>query len=158
MNANEKLDRWAQRELARNLNNMIIQDADGRVFAFGRYEIVWENNCARVSKNSDDVAVFSSKASAMTWCVADQHNRINLARHVRDLDLRKQMLIQDIDARRIAAERSHDADFRERVMTKISTKQSQLNQVRQQLTELMSQTKYMQLQGLPNETSRTRRA
>jgi hypothetical protein len=158
VNANDKLERWAQRELERHLSKMIIQDAEGRVFAFGRYVIIWENHSARVIKHGDDVAVFSSKATAMTWCVADQHNRINLARHVRDLDLRKRMLQQDIYTRRTSAERSHSVDFRERTMTKISTKQNQLNQVQKQLEELMHQAKYMQLQGLPNETSRTRRA
>jgi hypothetical protein len=158
VNSEEKLDRWAERELARNINNIIIQDAEGKVFAFGRYVIVSENRCARVIKNSNDVAVFTNRATAMSWCVADQHNNINLARRVMALDLNRRMLHQDIELRRAAAERSRNQDFRERVLTKINAKQDQLNQVRAELLDLMSQAKYTQLQGLQNETSRTRRA
>ena len=158
MNTEDKLDRWAQRELERHLDKIIVQDAEGKLFAFGRYVIVSDILGAKVMKYGSDVAVFTSKASAMTWCVADQNNRLTLAHKVRTLDLTKRMLQQDLDMRRAAAERSRNADFRERVLTKISTKQSQLNQVRTELTELMSQAKYIQLQGLQHETSRTRRA
>ena len=158
MNTEDKIDRWAQRELERNLDKIIVEDAEGKLFAFGRYVIVSESQGARVSKYGSDVAVFTSRATAMSWCVADQHNRINLAHKVKTLDLTKRLLKQDLDVRRNAAERSRSADFRERVLTKISTKQHQLNQVQTELAELMSQAKYIQLQGSQHETSRTRRA
>jgi predicted transposase YbfD/YdcC len=158
VNTENKLDRWAERELARNINDLIIQDAQGSVFAFGRYVIMADKNGAKVIKHGNDIAVFTNRATAMSWCVADQHNRINLARHVWSLDLSKRMLQQDLHARKAAAERSRDADFRERVLTKISSKQNQLDQVRAELAKLMSQAKYIQLQGSQHETSRTRRA
>lgn len=158
MNHDDKLDRWAQRELERNIQNVIIQDAQGQVFAFGRYVISTESQGARVTKYGSDIAVFTSRAAAMSWCVADQNNLLNLARRVTTLDSTKRLLQQDIDARKIMAQRSRDPDFRERVLTKISTKQILLDQVRAELTELMSQAKYIQLQGSQHETSRTRRA
>ena len=158
VNTEDKIDRWAQRELQRNLDKIIVEDAEGKLFAFGRYVIVPDAQGARVTKYGSHVDIFTSRAAAMTWCVADQHHCINLARKVQVLDLTKRMLQQDLDARRSCAERSRSADFRERVLTKISTKQSQLNQVRAQLAELMSQAKYIQLQGSQHETSRTRRA
>jgi hypothetical protein len=94
----------------------------------------------------------------MSWCVADRHNLVNLSRMIEVLDFSKRMLQQDLYARRTSAERTRDADFRERVLTKISSKQNQLQRVKTELAELMSQTKYIQLQGLQHETSRTRRA
>ena len=158
MNLDDKLDRWAQRELQRHINQVILEDADGKVFAFGRYAIIAQEHGARVIKNDIDVAVFSTRATAMSWCIADQHNSINLARKIWNLDLSKRMLQQDLDTRRCAADRSRDANFRERVLTKISTKIAQLNQVRSELAESMAKAKYIQLQGLQHETSRTRRA
>lgn len=158
MNHDEKLDQWAQRELERNLQKIIVEDAKGQVFAFGRYVISTEPQGARVTKYGSDVAVFTSRAAAISWCVADQNNLLNLARRVTTLDHTKRLLQQDLDARKIMAQRSSDPDFRERVLTKLSTKQILLDQVRAELTELMSQAKYIQLQGSQHETSRTRRA
>jgi hypothetical protein len=158
VNTEQKLESWAHREFERNRNNIIIEDEQGTVLAFGGYAIVQESRGARVIKYGEDITVFTTRAAAMSWCVADHHNLVNLARKVRTLDLSKRMLQQDLDARRASAERSHSLDFRERVMTKVGAKQSQLNQVRSELSELMSQAKYIQLQGLQHETSRTRRA
>jgi hypothetical protein len=158
VNSDIKLDRWAERELERNRTKIILQDEQGTVLAFGGYAIVSHANGAQVIKYGEAVEIFTSRAAAMSWCVADQRNLVNLARKVRTLDLRKRMLSQDLDLRRAAAARSHNADFRERILTKITTKQSQLNSVKSELAELMSQAKYIQLQGSQHETSRTRRA
>ena len=158
VNVEDKLDRWAERELERNRNKIIIEDDQGTLFAFGGYVIVQENQGAKVVKYSNDARVFSNRAAAMSWCVADQHNLVNLSRRIEALDFSKRMLQQDLYARRTSAERTRNADFRERVLTKISSKQNQLQRVKTELAELMSQTKYIQLQGLQHETSRTRRA
>jgi hypothetical protein len=158
VNIESKLETWAQRELERNRNNSILRDHQGTVFAFGGYAIVTRPHGAEVIKYGEPRDVFTSRAAAMSWCVADQRNLITLARKLRTLDLSKRLLTQDLDLRRAAAARSRDADFRERVMTKISVKQNQLDRVRTELAELMSQAKYIQLQGSQHETSRTRRA
>jgi len=158
VNVDHKLDTWTQRELERNRNSVIVQDDQGTLFAFGGYAIVTQSTGAQVIKYGEPRDVFTSRAAAMSWCVADQRNLITLARKLRTLDLSKRLLTQDLDLRRAAASRSRNADFRERVMTKISVKQNQLDRVRAELAELMSQAKYIQLQGSQHETSRTRRA
>jgi hypothetical protein len=158
VNVESKLESWAERELERNRNNVILQDDQGTLFAFGGYAIVTRPHGAEVIKFGQSIEIFTSRAVAMSWCVADQRNLITLARKLRTLDMSKRLLIQDLDLRRGTATRSNNADFRERVMTKISVKQNQLDKVKTELAELMSQAKYIQLQGLQHETSRTRRA
>ena len=39
MTREQKLERWAEREIQRNLHNLILDSDQGRVLAFGRWEI-----------------------------------------------------------------------------------------------------------------------
>lgn len=157
MTREDKLDRWAERELARQSRKIILESPDGELFAFGRYLIQSTVNGACVIKNDVNRLEFSNRATAMSWCVADNANRLNLARQIYQLDLNRSVLEQDIQARRIVQQRSRSAVLREAVSAKVSAKTQRLKIIKNELTKLMLQTKYIQLQGLDHETQRTRR-
>lgn len=157
MTHQDKLDRWAERELARQSRKIILQSPNGELFAFGRYLIKRTPNGACVIKNDVNRFEFSNRATAMSWCVADNANRLNLARQIYQLDLNRSILEHDIHARRTVQQRSRNAALREAVSAKVSAKTQRLKLIKNQLTKLVLQTKYIQLQGLDHETQRTRR-
>ena len=147
MTRDQKLERFAERELKRVYSELIIEDDAGGLVAFGRYYLRPQQSGVAVYQSDDLVAVFSNKKTAISWCVADRLSQYQLAQSIRSLDIKKQMLSADIFCRSGQRERSRRADFREMVMTKIAPKQAQLNLLNQELEKCLNSAKYLQLRG-----------
>lgn len=151
-----KLDQWAEKELKRNLQYLIVEDDQGGYVVFGKYYLCHEpTGYAVYNRSGDQIDKFSSKRSAISWCVADHRNMLNLAQSIRSLDAKWRSLTSDIACRRHMAERSRDHDFSEIVFTKLQTKIAQQSQIGQELEKCLNLAKYIQLRGFQNETART---
>ena len=147
MTRDQKLERWAERELKRVYTEIIIDDEQGGYVAFGRYHLRPESGGFAVYHSDDLVATFSSKRTAMSWCVADRLQQYRLAQNIRILDIKKQSLTADIHCRRGQAERSVKPEFREMVRTKLAPKIENLTLLNQELEKCLNSAKYLQLRG-----------
>ena len=70
MNQEQKLERWAERELKRNIDKIILDDEEGGYIVFGRYLIDPQQHGFAVRTLDRDIHCFSSKRSAISWCIA----------------------------------------------------------------------------------------
>ena len=149
----QKLERWAEKELSRNLKPMIVDDESGAYVAFGHYRLEPQELGCGVRTWDRHIHTFANKRTAISWCVADKYHQYNLANNIQMLDNKKQQLSADIHCRQAQATRSSHEDFYEIVSTKIQPKQVVLDSVHAELEKCINSAKYLQLRGFSNETA-----
>ena len=149
-----KLEQFAERELRKNLSSLIIEDDEGGFIIFGMYRLVPGKINVSIETRDEKTIKFSNKRTALSWCVADHFNHINLANVIRTLDTKKQILDADIRCRGGVAERGRHQDFYDIVNTKIQPKVDMYNSVNRELEKCLNSAKYLQLKGFNNETAR----
>jgi len=155
MNTQLKLERWAEKEFRRNINNLIIDEGQ-YLIAFGYYYIEQQKQGWLVQTRTQIIHQFHNKKTAISWCVADKYQKFQLANHILNLDRKKQLLAADIHCRQTLGERSKTESFHETVLTKIQPKLLQYTGISAELEKCINQTKYLQIRGFSNETERTR--
>jgi hypothetical protein len=147
MTRDQKLERFAERELKRVYTELILDDEQGGYVVFGRYHVRPVTAGVAVYHSDDLVSTFSSKRTAMSWCVADNARQYSLARNIQILDNKQQSLAADIHCRRSQAQRSTRSQFSETVMTKLSIKIQRYNSIQSELEKCVNSAKYLQLKG-----------
>ena len=152
MNYQSKLENFAERELHRNLHKIIVPDDDNGYIVFGEYYLTPGTQGFNVYTMSDLAGKFTSKKTALSYCVADHLKQYNLARTIKVLDNKKQQLLADIYCRQGQARRSTSAEFKETVNTKLETKMFRLESINQELEKCLNSAKYLQIRGFSNET------
>ena len=155
MTREQKLERWAERELRHSIDKMILDDNSGGWVVFGRYHITPEKQVFNVWHYANFIGSFSSKRSAISWCIADKNNQASLSQQIKVLDFKKQFLDNDIACRTGLSKLSRSAEFREMVKTKLEPKIFLNSAVTAELEKCISSAKYIQLRGFSNETART---
>jgi hypothetical protein len=155
MTRDQKLERWAEKEFVRNIDQIILSDDDGGIIAFGRYHLKPSINGCIVRTWDREIHNFTNKRAAMAWCSADHQKQYNLSQLILILDRKKQILTADIHCRRSMGDRGRTEDFYEIVNTKIQPKIQQLDSVSTELENCVNRAKYIQIRGFNNETART---
>jgi hypothetical protein len=155
MNQEQKLEQFAERELQRNIHKIIIDDSLGGYVAFGKYHIKPGTTGFVVSTWDREIHRFANKRTAISWCIADKINHINLANQILNLDQKQQTLEADINCRRTLGTRGRTEDFAEIVNTKIQPKLDRHKMVSAELEKCINSAKYIQIRGFNNETART---
>lgn len=155
MTKQQKLERWAEKEIRRNIDQMIVPNEHDGYIVFGRYQIEPADVGVKVTTLDDTIHHFGSKRSAVSWCVADKQNNINLAQQILVLDRKQNTLSADIQCRKAQADRGKTQEFYEIVNTKIQPKIAQQASVTAELEKCIKMAKYMQIRGFNNETART---
>lgn len=154
MNKEQKLERFTRREFERNIHSTIVPTDAGGYVAFGKYQLTPHPHGYTVYEFDNEVGLFSNKRSALSWCVADKFNQLNLAQNIKILDTKKQILAADIHCRKTSADRCKDQAFYEIVNTKIQPKLDHFNSVNSELEKCLISAKYLQIRGFNNETAR----
>lgn len=159
MNRQTALDRLQQlvRSDVETFKHNIIVGDDGHYLVFDRYEIRKDPQGCQVQKYHCDPKFFSTSRTALSWCIADKYNQVNLARMITRLDEEKQLLADDIAARQHLVKNIQDKHRREAVGNKIDSRRRRLREVSEQLDKCVNQAKYWQIRGFNNETQRTGR-
>lgn len=158
MNQESKIEQWAERELRKAMDKVILPDDEGGYLVFGKYHIYPEGRGVQVRTLGNEIHCFMNKRNAMSWCILDYKGQYTLANRLIALDIRKNTLGSDIHIRRNIGERGKTPDFREIINTKLSTKLQTFNAVNQELDKCINYAKYLQTKGFANETARTSRA
>ena len=155
MNQDQKLERFAERELRKNIDKLIIEDDEGGLIAFGKYYVKSSKTQHTVSTWDREVHSFTSRRAALAWCSADKFNQYTLSNLILLLDRKKQSLAADIYLRRAMGERGRHELFYEIVNTKVQTKVDRYNSISAELENCVNRAKYIQIRGFNNETART---
>jgi hypothetical protein len=155
MTRDQKLEQWAERELARSIGDMLISDEQGGIIAFGKYYIQPDKTGCAVNTWDRHIHNFSTKRTAMAWCTFDRHQQYNSANTLLVLDRKKQALAADIYCRKTLGERGSHESFYEIINMKIQPKIDQYNSVNNELEKCVNRAKYIQIRGFNNETART---
>ena len=158
MTREQKLERWAETQIVESLHNLIVDDEHGGWVVFGCYHLTPTESSFAVYRYTSLAGTFNSKRSAISWCVADKNNQLNLAFNIKKLDAQKSLVAADIECRRSVANRSSDPLFRETVKTKIEPKIIYYKSISAELEKCINSAKYLQLRGFSNEIARTGRA
>jgi hypothetical protein len=152
MKASRKLAALAERELPRILDQVIIEDGE-KYRAFGKYTIHPTQGLFQVRVRDDDIGMFSRTKSALAWCIADNLNRFNLARQIKELDQSITRLRNDIYVRRSLADRMSGHAW-ENLINKTTARQEQSQVLEKELAKCINLAKYWQLRGNSDETKR----
>lgn len=155
MNPDQKFQRFAEAELLRNINKIIVTMDDGSIVAFGQYLLEPQPVGFHVRTRSESVHTFGSKRVAMAWCTYDRLGRYTDSNNVRSLDSKQQMLQADLECLRYKKRHAESENFKDLMQAKIDNKQHGLTRVRFELENYATRAKYLQIKGFKNETART---
>jgi hypothetical protein len=147
MTREQKLERWAEREITRNINHIILERPDGSILAFGQYEICPMGRGVTVSRNSQGLGNFTDRKTALTWCVARHRKMLNFSTHIRVLDQRYRGLLDDVQTMQLNYRRCRDPDRRDTLLAKVHHKQWHLQMLQDELEKCAIKAKYLQLRG-----------
>ncbi len=156
MKHEQKLEQWAEREFRRHVNNIIVDDPDHGLIAFGRYHLQPEQTHCTVCTSDDSKLRFSNKRTALSWCVADKYRQYALANNILILDQKRQILSADVDCRQRQVYHTKNFMFAETVTAKLGIKTAKLQAINTELEKCIKTAKYFQIRGFSNETARTR--
>lgn len=151
-----KVQRWAEREIDRYLDKIIVPGPGHDLIAFKRFTLRPTRTGCRVLELSNIRGDFSDKRVAISWCVAMNLGRYDLANTISALDRQRTTINCDYDVRKKLALRSNQPGFKNTVLSKLQNKNTYRQRVNDQLEKCISLTKYLQLRGFRNETARTR--
>ena len=154
MNQEQKLEDWAEREIQRNMHKMIVSDEDGGYIAFGKYWIQQTDAGYLVKTWADDIHEFGSKRAAISYCIADNNNLINLAIRIKILDTQQQLLAHEIYCRQAQCRKTRSQTFYDTVDSKVQPTISKHQAISTELEKCVNRAKYIQIRGFHNETAR----
>lgn len=154
MTQDQKLERWANRELPRHVDAMILEQ-DGQYLAWGEYLLEPSKQGCSVWLKDQLVHVFANKRVAMSWCTASKYQQSRLADQIMELDITKNDLVREIQQRQQHIQRSQRPEFKDLVTVKLQPTQDKLASTVSELEKCINLAKYLQLKGFNNETLRT---
>ena len=123
MTREQKIHRWAERELQRNINHLILEHDDGGLLAFGTYDIRRNNAVITVYQNSEPMGEFGSRRVALSWCVAHRRNLCDFTQQIQILDQQQRRLCQDLENDNRRRNQVKNSWFHELITYKIQNKQ-----------------------------------
>jgi hypothetical protein len=138
--------------------NLVWKNNNGDYELFGKYRIIPLKPGYQVYYCDQEVGVFSSTRTALSWCIADKYSNYALAQELLTIDRKLELLKNDIFTRSAIADRSKQVQFREDVSTKLETKIIYKKALEIELIKCVNWAKYRQQRGFLNETARTGRA
>ena len=150
----QEFERMVREEFDQLLKVLIWQNDSGEYEAFGRYRIVPQRPGYTVYIDEDKQGFFNSTRTAISWCVADNHKRYNLARDLLNYDHMLTNVTNDIYVRVGVTNKTRNAQLRESIETKLEPKIIHKRELEVQLDKCVNSAKYLQQKGFLNETQR----
>jgi hypothetical protein len=156
MKPDQRLFHLAQQALEQLEPNLILKVGDTYT-AFGKYEITNRNDAVEVVYQERSVGIFCNTKNAISYCIADNRNLLNLARRIKELDSRLQQTDNGINCRTAVKDRTKSSEMRELATVKLQHRQARQKWIKAELEKCIKSAKYLHLKGFSNETERTGR-
>jgi hypothetical protein len=137
-------------------NTLIWQNDNGDYEVFDRYRIARAHPGYQVFCSATDVGIFTTTKTALSWCIADKNQAYNLARDIKDVDLKLRTLNNDIATRAGAADRSKNHAFRETVEAKLESKIIRKKRLESEIAKYVSWAKATQSRKFSSEKDKKR--
>lgn len=147
MTREQKLERWAEREIERNLNHIILENDNGSILAFGRYDIVPCDTGVTVSWEGQDPRCFTDRKTALSWCVADHKRLLDFSIHIQAIDARYRVMRDDLDGMQRRLRQCRDPQRQELLWAKVQHRQWHVRLLKDELEKCAVKAKYLQLRG-----------
>jgi hypothetical protein len=141
------------------LRGLMMFKENGCYYLFDRYVVEkLPTGLFQITRQRRDSIVMSTLKSAVSWCIADRYQKLELANDIRQLDTERAALANNVAVRQHLMQRIQDPERRELVATKIANKKTSLRFVENRLTKCINSAKYWQTKGFNcDETARSRR-
>lgn len=152
----EKYRQLLKKELTKLSYDTIVVNTDGSYQVFGKYRIKSKNAGYLVSKFGVDIGWFRKTNSALSWCIADNINRHQIAIDIKYLDQKLSFLTDDINLRMGIANSGVNSDTTANIHAKLESKLRTKNELETRLQHYITQAKYWQSRGITNEIKRNR--
>jgi len=156
MKPDQRLFHLAQQELEQLEPNLILKVGDTYT-AFGKYAITNRNGAVEVVYQERSVGTFCNTKNAISYCIADNRNLLNLARRIKELDSRLQQTENGINCRTAVKDRASNTEMRDLATVKLQHRQTRQKWIKAELEKCIKSAKYLHLKGFSNETERTGR-
>lgn len=157
MKPSQRLIRIAQSELQELQSSIILKNGQ-EYQVFGRYRIIPDSGLYRVEINGDTQARFLNTKTALSWCIADNQNYLNLARQIQQLDERLQNTQNALQVRRSFKDHTKKPELKELAIVKAQHRAARQSLTLSELEKCIKLAKYLHHKGFSNETERTGRA
>ena len=142
-----------------HLRGLLMFKDKGQYHLFDRYIVSkLPDGLFQISRQQRDPIIMSTLRSAVSWCIADQYQKLELARMIHQLDSERATLANNVAVRQGLMQKMQDPDRKELVALKIASKKTSLRFVENRLTKCINSAKYWQTKGFNcDETARSRR-
>jgi hypothetical protein len=146
MTREQKLERWAEREITRNINHIILENDDGSILAFGRYDIQPHDQGVTV-RIDQQLAQFHDRRTALSWCVAQHKRLLHFGIHIQAIDQRYRTQRSDLECLQQQIRNCRNVERRNILRAKLQNRQWHVQTLRNELEKCAVKAKYLQLRG-----------
>lgn len=141
------------------ISSVLFEQIDKNTYRFfDRYTVIKTRRGYVVSRGATEIPQnFHSLRSALSWCIADQRHRYDLAQDIRNYDQIVFNLEQSIDHFEAVRNKTRDRDRREILLIKSEDSRVKLTHAKNALDKCINLAKYIQTRGFTNEAPRNGR-
>ena len=86
MKSDQEFDRVFRQEFRESVPNIIWKNDNGVYEVFGKYKIIPGKQTHQVLCWDNEVGIFNSTRTALSWCIADKFKAFNVARELLETD------------------------------------------------------------------------
>jgi hypothetical protein len=144
----DKIDKFFKKDFINNLNDIaIFKNEDGSYELFDKYIIRKVEHCYNlVTKYSSTDKTFSSLKNAVTWCIFDKRNKLDVLSRIEELDRMIDSVDISINIHKRLIEKCKDKELRLIYVAKLSQEQVKRKRYANELLSFINDSKYWQSQ------------
>lgn len=143
-----KLDKFFKKEFVNNMDDVaIFRNSDGSYELFDKYLIHKNEDYYRLTtKYSSTTKCFSSLKNAVTWCIFDKRNKLDVLSRIEELDRMIDGMDISINIHKKLIEKSKDRELKLIYAAKLSQEQVVRKKYINELLTFINDSKYWQSQ------------
>jgi len=138
-------------------NNIMVPNQDGGYHLFGLFDVLEHSGVVAVFRNSEKIQEFSTMRHAVSWCIAEKYQQLQLSTDILRLDRDYQRLKNNGVTMSAMLARIRDRARRAVARAKHDDNAWKISQLQNQLEKCVARAKYLQIRGFNDEIARTRR-
>jgi len=154
----DKLDKFLKKEFVNKVNDIaIFKDSNGTYELFDRYIIKKnEQYYTLVCKYGSIEKTFMSLKNAVTWCIFDKRNKLDVLARIENLDRMLEGIDVSINIHKRLIEKSKDKELRLIYAAKLSQEQVKRKKYLNELLVFINDSKYWQSQRFALKSQKTK--